>query len=51
MCDRLEPRYRGLRSAHKLKSAVSGCARECAEAQSTDFGVHRQVQRLEPVRR
>ncbi len=36
---RLEQRYRGLRSPHKLKSAVSGCARECAEAQSKDFGV------------
>ncbi|WP_333769652.1 nitrite reductase large subunit NirB [Streptomyces sp. IBSBF 2435] len=35
----LELRYRGLRSPHKLKSAVSGCARECAEAQSKDFGV------------
>ena len=34
----LELRYRGLRSPHKLKSAVSGCARECAEAQSKDFG-------------
>ncbi|QKW06359.1 nitrite reductase large subunit [Streptomyces sp. NA04227] len=35
----LELRYRGLRSPHKLKSAVSGCQRECAEAQSKDFGV------------
>ncbi|WP_420822055.1 nitrite reductase large subunit NirB [Streptomyces avicenniae] len=35
----LELRYRGLRSPHKLKSAVSGCARECAEAMSKDFGV------------
>lgn len=35
----LELRYRGLRAPHKLKSAVSGCARECAEAQSKDFGV------------
>ncbi|GIH24755.1 nitrite reductase large subunit [Acrocarpospora phusangensis] len=35
----LETRYRGLRSPHKLKSAVSGCARECAEARSKDFGV------------
>jgi nitrite reductase (NADH) large subunit len=35
----LENRYRGLRSPHKLKSAVSGCTRECAEAQSKDFGV------------
>ncbi|MFL5445417.1 MAG: nitrite reductase (NAD(P)H), partial [Myxococcales bacterium] len=36
---RLENRYKGLRSPHKLKSAVSGCARECAEAQGKDFGV------------
>jgi nitrite reductase (NADH) large subunit len=36
---RLELRYRGLRAPHKIKSAVSGCARECAEAQSKDFGV------------
>ena len=36
---RLETRYKGLRSPHKLKSAVSGCARECAEAQGKDFGV------------
>jgi nitrite reductase (NADH) large subunit len=35
----LEKRYRGIRSPHKLKSAVSGCTRECAEAQSKDFGV------------
>jgi nitrite reductase (NADH) large subunit len=35
----LENRYRGIRSPHKLKSAVSGCIRECAEAQSKDFGV------------
>jgi len=39
MAINLELRYRGLRSPHKLKSAVSGCARECAEAQSKDFGV------------
>jgi len=36
---KLELRYRGLRSPHKLKSAVSGCTRECAEAQAKDFGV------------
>ncbi|MCO6003783.1 nitrite reductase large subunit NirB [Actinoallomurus purpureus] len=36
---RLELRYRGLRAPHKIKSAVSGCARECAEAQSKDFGI------------
>ena len=35
----IESRYKGLRSPHKLKSAVSGCTRECAEAQSKDFGV------------
>jgi nitrite reductase (NADH) large subunit len=35
----LELRYRGLRSPHKLKGGVSGCARECAEARSKDFGV------------
>ncbi len=35
----LEERYRGLRSPHKLKFAVSGCSRECAEAQSKDVGV------------
>lgn len=36
---RIEERYRGLRAPHKLKSAVSGCVRECAEAQSKDFGI------------
>jgi len=35
----LENRYKGLRSPHKIKLAVSGCTRECAEAQSKDFGV------------
>jgi nitrite reductase (NADH) large subunit len=35
----LENRYRGLRSPHKIKMAVSGCTRECAEAQSKDVGV------------
>ena len=35
----LENRYKGLRSPHKLKSGVSGCTRECAEAQSKDFGI------------
>ena len=35
----IENRYKGLRSPHKLKSAVSGCTRECAEAQSKDFGI------------
>ncbi|AOD23875.1 nitrite reductase large subunit NirB [Rhodococcus pyridinivorans] len=35
----LELRYRGLRSPHKLKMGVSGCARECAEARGKDVGV------------
>lgn len=39
MAIELELRYRGLRAPHKVKAAVSGCARECAEAQSKDFGV------------
>lgn len=39
MSIRLEERYRGLRGPHKIKMAVSGCTRECAEAQSKDVGV------------
>ena len=35
----IEDRYKGIRAPHKLKFAVSGCTRECAEAQSKDFGV------------
>ena len=35
----LENRYKGLRSPHKLKFAVSGCTRECAEAQCKDIGL------------
>ncbi|MGG9972600.1 nitrite reductase large subunit NirB [Ferruginibacter sp. SUN002] len=35
----VEDRYKGLRSPHKLKGGVSGCIRECAEAQSKDFGI------------
>jgi nitrite reductase (NADH) large subunit len=35
----VENRYKGLRSPHKLKMAVSGCTRECAEAQSKDVGI------------
>ncbi|OCF30509.1 nitrite reductase [NAD(P)H], large subunit [Kwoniella heveanensis BCC8398] len=35
----LENRYRGVRSPHKFKGGVSGCVRECAEAQSKDFGL------------
>jgi len=36
---RVEHRYKGIRTPHKLKGAVSGCVRECAEAQSKDFGL------------
>lgn len=39
MAIQLELRYRGLRSPHKTKMGVSGCARECAEARGKDFGV------------
>ena len=39
MAIRIEERYKGLRAPHKLKFAVSGCTRECAEAQSKDVGV------------
>jgi nitrite reductase (NADH) large subunit len=35
---RVENRYKGIRAPHKIKSAVSGCIRECAEVQSKDFG-------------
>ncbi|MGZ5134004.1 MAG: nitrite reductase large subunit NirB [Flavitalea sp.] len=35
----IENRYKGLRAPHKLKGGVSGCVRECAEAQSKDFGI------------
>jgi len=35
----IEKRYRGIRSPHKMKMAVSGCTRECAEAQGKDVGV------------
>jgi nitrite reductase (NADH) large subunit len=36
---RVENRYKGLRAPHKIKAAVSGCIRECAEAQCKDFGL------------
>lgn len=39
MALKLEHRYKGLRAPHKIKFAVSGCTRECAEAQSKDIGV------------
>jgi nitrite reductase (NADH) large subunit len=51
MAIRLELRYRGLRAPHKIKLAVSGCARECAEAQSKDVGVIATENGLEPLRR
>ncbi|WP_256010100.1 nitrite reductase large subunit NirB [Desertivirga xinjiangensis] len=35
----VEDRYKGIRSPHKLKGGVSGCIRECAEAQAKDFGI------------
>ena len=35
----VEDRYKGIRAPHKLKGGVSGCIRECAEAQSKDFGI------------
>ncbi len=39
MAIKIENRYKGLRAPHKIKFAVSGCTRECAEAQSKDIGV------------
>ncbi len=39
MAIRLEERYKSIRSPHKLKGGVSGCIRECAEAQNKDFGL------------
>ena len=39
MALKLENRYKGLRAPHKIKFGVSGCTRECAEAQSKDIGV------------
>lgn len=35
----LENRYKGIRTPHKMKFGVSGCTRECAEAQGKDVGV------------
>ncbi|KAK1146447.1 hypothetical protein N8T08_002873 [Aspergillus melleus] len=39
MAIRLEERYKSIRAPHKFKGAVSGCVRECAEAQNKDFGL------------
>ena len=36
---RVENRYKGIRAPHKIKMAVSGCIRECAEAQGKDVGL------------
>jgi nitrite reductase (NADH) large subunit len=36
---RVENRYKGIRAPHKIKGGVSGCVRECAEAQGKDFGL------------
>ena len=36
---RIENRYKGIRAPHKVKMAVSGCVRECAEAQCKDVGL------------
>ena len=35
----LENRYKGMRTPHKLKGAISGCSRECSEVMSKDFGL------------
>lgn len=35
----VENRYKGIRAPHKFKGGVSGCVRECAEAQAKDFGI------------
>ncbi len=35
----IEDRYKGIRAPHKIKGGVSGCVRECAEAQAKDFGI------------
>ncbi|KAJ9474001.1 Rieske domain-containing protein [Pseudozyma hubeiensis] len=35
----LESRYKGIRAPHKFKGGISGCVRECAEAQGKDFGL------------
>lgn len=37
MAIRLEERYKSIRAPHKIKGGVSGCVRECAEAQSKEY--------------
>lgn len=36
---KIENRYKGIRTPHKMKFGVSGCTRECAEAQGKDLGI------------
>lgn len=36
MAVRIEERYKSIRAPHKIKGGVSGCVRECAEAQSKE---------------
>lgn len=36
MAVRLEERYKSIRAPHKIKGGVSGCVRECAEAQNKE---------------
>lgn len=35
----IENRYKGIRTPHKVKIGVSGCTRECSEAQGKDIGL------------
>ena len=51
MAVRLEERYKSIRSPHKIKGGVSGCVRECAEAQNKDFGLHCDGEGLQHLRR
>lgn len=37
MAVRLEERYKSIRAPHKIKGGISGCVRECAEAQSKEY--------------
>ena len=41
MAVRLEERYKSIRSPHKIKAGVSGCVRECAEAQNKEYVVRK----------
>lgn len=44
-----KPRYKGIRTPHKMKFGVSGCTRECSEAQGKDVGIIATEKRLELV--